>query len=187
MPLSDLLRSLDADAARELEATLAEQQAAADQVVADAERRAAALIAETTAAARAEAEEEARRRLAEATAAARRRIREATEAELDALLGELRDRLAGLPGTPTGREATRALLAEALEVLPSADRIRVHPRHVADVGEQAGGRPVEGDLAELGAVVADSAGRSVVNTVDVRLAALWKRSRAGLVRSWEAG
>lgn len=186
MPLTDLLRSLDADAARELEATLAEQQAAADAVVADAERRAAALIAQTTAAARAEAEEEAGRRLAEAAAAGRRRVRAAAEAELDALLGDLRDRLAGLPGTPTGREATRALLAEALEVLPSADRIRVHPRHVADVGDLAGGRAVEGDLTELGAVVTDPAGRSVVNTVGVRLAAVWERARAGLVRSWEA-
>lgn len=182
MALTDLLRSLDQDAARELEQTLAEQQHEAAAVLADAEEQAAAAMAEAKRTALALAERSATITLAEARAQARVCRDQALHEELEAMRSAAQTRLAEMVGTHSGRTATRALLTEALRLLPTATRVRVDPAHRETV--DGTGLEVVEEQFGLGVVVEDDAGRAVDNTAGVRLQNRWSVERRALARIW---
>lgn len=190
MALADLLRSLEEDAARELEAVLSQQQHEADAIRASAEVQAASVVAEATQTARIDAERSAQVVLAEARATARALRDRAVHEELQAVHSAARARLADMVGTHAGATATRALLTEGLRLLPTATRVRVDPAH-RDVIEGAELHPDGGaryEIAEepvgVGVIVEDDAGRAVDNTAAVRLDNYWPAERSGLARAW---
>lgn len=188
MPLTDLLASLDAQAAAELEEVTAVQRAQAADLRATARRDAEQLRDHAVEEARTQAETDAATMLNTVTAGIRHRRDEALHRELDRLLEAVRERVRAAPGTPEGDAATVALLREALTVLPDATSIRVHPDHVVAAGQVVADHPgapgISADLDQLGAVVADGHGRRVVNTADERLAAVWPAIRVRVAASW---
>jgi vacuolar-type H+-ATPase subunit E/Vma4 len=119
-------------------------------------------------------------------------VRDEREATLEAVRDAARARLGRLRDRPDYDEILRALLREALSVLPAADTVHVDPRDAAraDAALHAGTRDttrpprVVADLATGGGVAVSGGGRRVDNTVETRLEAAWPQLRVALVRSW---
>lgn len=189
MPLTDLLESLDARAAAELNQVTAAQQAQADDLREAAVRDAEQLHQQTVRDAAAQAETEAASQLAELTSRLRHREDEAVHHELDQLWADVWTRLQALPGTAEGHAATGTLLREALQLLPEATTVRVHAAHAEAAHQVVADRPgrppaIVADLDHLGAVVSDDHSHRVVNTVPERLTAVWPALRTGAATSW---
>lgn len=184
--LTDLLRALDADGERELQALLDEQRRRADALLQQAHAEAAEILRASVAAARHRGTEQADRLLAHSGAQARRVVEDAISAALDAVLHTAQQRLDDLREHPDGVQVTRRLLGEALRLLPGATGCHVATGHATAVRDIAGGREVHDDLHVLGALVTDTRGRTVDNTVPTRLANAWPELRAVLADLWRA-
>ncbi len=184
MPLADLLQALDRDAAQDLETTLAAQRRQADGIVATAHTDAAALIEDAVATATKEAHVAANAVRAQAQAQARTTIRAAVQGALTDLRDEVEAALREA-AEADGEMITLVLVRESLDALPTATRVRVPPGFVDRVVRDWPDLEVLGDLEELGATVEDHAGRTLVNTVSLRLDMLWPSLVSPLVRGWE--
>ncbi|GAA4738983.1 hypothetical protein GCM10023328_19850 [Modestobacter marinus] len=190
MSLTDLLRSLDDDAAAELERA---HQAAADE--ADRLTREAAAEADRVrSAALAAAEQTGRREAARIVAAARTEaaaeVRAARAEALRAVRERGEQRLADLRAHPGYDEVLAGCLAEALAVLPEPVGVRVDRRDADRVrrllpGTQPADLTITADLTAWGGcLVADDRGRYVDDTLETRLATAWPAQRAATATRW---
>lgn len=188
MPLADLLQALDRDAAQDLETTLAAQREQADDIVATAHTGAARLVEDSIATATQDAHRAASAVRAQAQAQARTATRATVDGALNDLRGEVEEALRRAAQSD-GEMITLALVRESLDALPTATRVHVPPGFVDTVAETVArdwpDLEVLGDLQELGATVEDRSGRTLVNTVSMRLDMLWPTLAAPLIRSWE--
>ncbi|MEC5181004.1 hypothetical protein [Arthrobacter sp. CG_A4] len=188
MPLSDLLKAIQAEADDEIAADRRTVQAEADAVVAEASVKAAALERELEVQAGAEARVEAGRRLAAARLAAAARVRSAREDAFLALRTELVSGLRATRDTRSYPELLAQLIRGAMEALPDTTRLRIDPRdaelaleQVADIVPAV---TLDPSLQTWGGVEAVNAGgRSVVNTLEQRLADAESRLRIFFARA----
>ena len=182
MALTDLLHAIQARADDEIAADRHAVALESDAVIADASSRAEALERELRARAEAEAEIEAGRRRAAARLAAVRRIREAREDAYLALRAELAQELSEARTNPEYPRLLDQLIRTALVALANAVVLRVDPRDeklarelLTSVSPTVS---VDPTLQTWGGVHAvDSDGRSVVNTLEQRLAGAESRLR----------
>ena len=174
MPLEDLLHAIEAEANEESARLEKESRAEAEAILAEAQAEAARVREGVLRAHAPATESEANRRVALARLEAARLEREAREEAFSLLVDEVRTMLAAARDEPGYRDTLRALMAEALTVLPDAATARVNPPD----GELAAGlaREIGVDLTVApdpgvgGGVALESAGGRVVrNTFGERL------------------
>ncbi|WP_409331592.1 V-type ATP synthase subunit E [Trujillonella humicola] len=190
MSLTDLLTSLDEDAAAELDRA---RQAAADEasrITGQARAEADAARAEALAEAERRGTRAADRTVAAARADAAAQVRAAQDEALREVLERTRARLAGLRGTPASGAVLERCLTEALGALAAPAVVRVDPRDAALARELVARHGDLGLRTDLdtwgGCVVADTGGRFVDNTLEARLEAAWPASRAAVAARWAA-
>lgn len=184
MSLRDLLTVLEEEGAAEHEKAQQQRRLEAAQIIADARERAALARDDAVAAAATAAEREAEHLLITARFGARRATRTARDDALAEVFEQVRERLLGLPGSPTGAAAAAACADEALGALPRASRLRVHPDDAVSL-RAAVSVTVVADPAVVGAIAEDAEGRYVDNTYSTRLANTWDELRVSLSRSWD--
>lgn len=182
MALTDLLHAIQARADDEIAADRQAVTLESDAVIADASSRAEALERELRARAEAETEIEAGRRRATARLAAVRRIRDAREDAYLTLRAELAHELSDARTDPDYPQLLGQLIRTALVALPNAVALRVDPRDEGlarkSLTSVASTVSVDPTLHVWGGVHAvDSDGRSVVNTLEQRLAGAEPRLR----------
>ncbi len=182
MALTDLLHAIQARADDEIAADREAVKIEADAVIADASSRADALEQELRMRAKSQAEVEAGRRRAAARLAAVRRIRDAREDAYLALREELAQELRDARTTPQYPQLLGRLIRTAVTALPNAVALRVDPRDEKLARESltsvAPTVSVDPTLHTWGGVHAvGSDGRSVVNTLEQRLAGAEPRLR----------
>lgn len=184
MGLRDLLTVLEEEGAAEYEKSQQHRRAEAARIIADARERALKIHHEAVAAAETEAGREAETLLIAARFGVRRATRTARDDALAEVFDLVRERLLRLPGSPTGATAVVACVDEALQALPRASMLCVHPDDVATIGTAAG-VTVVADPAVVGAIAEDDEGRYVDNTYLTRLTSRWGELRVGLSREWD--
>lgn len=174
MSLTDLLTALEAEAAREAAQAQADAQVQTDAIVAAARAEADRLRREIPAAAAAEAASRGEHRRAAARQQARAWQRSARHEAVEALRTAVVARMDGLRARPDYPALLGALLDEALGALPVAV-VLTDPRDVGLcarlLAERGLDLPVEGNLHTSGGIGVDASdGRTVLNTVETRLA-----------------
>jgi vacuolar-type H+-ATPase subunit E/Vma4 len=171
MALDDLLSAIEADAEAERIVADREKAAAATAIVDAARREAAALETQLTAAPEEKtlAEAEGIRALARLRAAATLRV--AREEAYVSVLGRVREQLSAARVSQTYPAMFRTLLNESRAALPDAHDLRVDPRDADLAVSMAGDLTVIPVLDTWGGVeLAGADGRTVRNTLEVRLA-----------------
>lgn len=189
MSLTDLLTSLDGDAAAELERVRRAAEDEANRVTGEARADADAVRAAALADAQARGTRTANRVLAAARADAAAHLRTAREQALHQVLERTQDRLAGVRESPGYGGLLTRCLTEALGALATPVTVRVDPRDAGLARElaarQPGGLEVRPDLETWGGcMVADAGGRFVDNTLEARLRAAWPALRAAIAARW---
>lgn len=171
MPLADLLRAIEDDAAAARAAAVREANIEAAAIVEKARRHAEALEATLAAAPEAQTRVEAEQETALARLAAAATVRDAREESFASLLVEVRARLAALRDSAAYPARFRALLAESRAALPGARELHVDPRDVQLAESIATDLRVAPVLDTSGGVeLVDDDGRIVHNTLEERLA-----------------
>lgn len=183
MALRDLLSALEEEGAAEHERAQQNRRRQAAEILADAQERAAKVHEDVVAAAETAARQEADDLLITARFTARRAVRTARDDALDEVLGQVREQVLALPGSPDGPAIAAACLEEAVAAMPRATTVHVHPAD-ATLRLEATARVVA-DLEHGGVVVEDDQGRYIDNTYLTRLANTWPEIRAGLSNSWD--
>ncbi len=183
MALRDLLTALEEEGAAEHERAQQDRRRQAAQLLADAQERAAKIHQDVVMAAEAAARQEAEDLLITARFGARRAVRTARDDALEEVLGQVREQLLAVPGSPDGPTMAAASLEEAVTAMPHATTVHVHPADAATLRPKATVQVV-GDLKQGGAIVEDDQGRYIDNTYLTRLANTWPKIRAGLSGSW---
>jgi V/A-type H+-transporting ATPase subunit E len=184
MALRDLLTALEEEGAAEHEKAQQDRRRQAAQLLADARERAATIHADVVTAAETAARQEAENLLITARFTARRAARTARDDALEEVLGQVREQLLALPGSPEGPTMAATCLQEAVTAMPQATAVHVHPADAATLRSEDAVRVVA-DLEQGGAIVEDGQGRYVDNTYLTRLANTWPQLRAELSRSWD--
>jgi vacuolar-type H+-ATPase subunit E/Vma4 len=183
MALRDLLTALEEEGAAEYEKAQQGRRREAAQLLADAQERTAKIHQDVVTAAETGARQEAESLLIAARFGARRAVRTARDEALEEVLGQVREELLALPGSPDGPAVAAACLQEALTAMPQATTVHVHQADAA-VPMPEGRIHVIADLEHGGAIVEDDQGRYVDNTYLTRLANTWPEIRAALSGSW---
>ncbi|MFG1819356.1 V-type ATP synthase subunit E [Kribbella sp. NPDC049174] len=183
MALRDLLTALEEEGAAEHERAQQDRRRQAAQLLADAQDRAATIHQDVVTAAETAARQEAEDLLITARFRARRAVRTARDDALEEVLGQVREQVLALPGSPDGRAMANACLQEAVRAMPQATTVHVHPADAATLRPEATVQVVA-DLEHGGAIAEDDQGRYVDNTYLTRLANTWPELRAGLSGSW---
>jgi V/A-type H+-transporting ATPase subunit E len=183
MALRDLLTALEEEGAAEHEKAQQERRRQAAELLADAHERGAKIRQDVVTAAETAARQEAEDLLVAARFRARRAVRTARDDALALVLGQVREQLLALPGSPDGRAMAAACLAEAIAAMPQTATVHVHPADLVALPPDAAVR-VLADLEHGGAIAEDNQGRYVDNTYLTRLANTWPEIRAGLSGSW---
>jgi V/A-type H+-transporting ATPase subunit E len=186
MALRDLLTALEEEGAAEHERAQQDRRRQASQLLADAHERGAKIHQDVVTAAETAARQEAEDLLITARFRARRAVRTARDDALEEVLGQVREQLLALPGSPDGPAMAAACLEEAVAAMPQATTVHVHPADAATLRPEAMVQVVA-DLEHGGAIAEDDQGRYVDNTYLTRLANTWPEIRAGLSGSWEHG
>ena len=179
MPLADLLRSLEQDAAGQVRAVLAHGEAAAEQVDTEATRSRDDQLARAAGEHRATCQCTADARIAQAQHAARTRVLEARAAMLARVLDDVRAALpASLPAAAPALARAAIAHAGAREGV-----VRCTPAIVDDVRAAAAAHlHVEASSAVRAGVVIDVAGGTqIVATLDALLEREWPRLAAALL------
>jgi vacuolar-type H+-ATPase subunit E/Vma4 len=184
MALRDLLTALEEEGAAEHEKALQDRRRQADQLLADAHERGARIQADVVTAAEAAARQEAEDLLITARFTARRAVRTARDDALEEVLGQVREQLLAVPGSPDGPATAAACLEEAVTAMPQATTVHVHPADAATLRPEATVQVVA-DLERGGAIAEDDQGRYIDNTYLTRLANTWPEIRAELSGSWD--
>jgi V/A-type H+-transporting ATPase subunit E len=184
MALRDLLTALEEEGAAEHEKAQQRRRREAAQLLADAHERAAKIHEDAVTAAETAARQEAETLLITARFRARRAARTARDDALEELLGQVREHLLALPGSPDGPTMAAACLEEALTAMPRATKVHVHPADAATLRPGTAATLVT-DLDTGGVIAEDDQGRYIDNTYLTRLANLWPEIRAGLSGSWD--
>lgn len=175
MGLADILAAIEAGAAEELAAIVAETDAAVADILADATRAAAAAHHRNATAGDAATGRRADHIVNAARLDADRSRRSAVEQVYDDLRVRVGERLSGIRDDPVYPILLGQLVDECRAVLPEAAVLAVdeadveQARHIlAEIGWD--GCRVEGAIATVGGAVAQAGdGRSVVNTLETRL------------------
>jgi V/A-type H+-transporting ATPase subunit E len=184
MALRDLLTALEEEGAAEHEKAQQDRRRQAGQLLAKAHEQGARIYQDVVTAAETAARQEAEDLLITARFGARRAVRTARDGALDEVLGQVREQLLALPGSPDGLAVSAACLAEAVTAMPQATTVHVHPADAATLRPE-GTVQVVADLEQGGAIAEDSYGRYVDNTYLTRLDNTWPEIRAGLSGSWD--
>ncbi|MCF6735546.1 MULTISPECIES: V-type ATP synthase subunit E [unclassified Blastococcus] len=189
MSLTDLLRSLDGDAAAELDRVRRAAEDEARRITGEARADADAVRAAALADAQARGTRTANRVLAEARAEAAAHLRTAREQALHQVLERTQDRLAVVRESPGYGGLLTRCLTEALDALAAPVTVRVDPRDGDLARElaarQRGGLEVRPDLETWGGcMVTDAGGRFIDNTLEARLQAAWPGQRAAIAAHW---
>lgn len=184
MALRDLLTALEEEGEAEHEKAQQDRRRQAAQILVEARERGAKVHQEVVAAAETGARQEAEGLLIAARSGARRAVRTARDDALEEVLGQVREQLLALPGSPAGAAAAGACADEALAAMPHASTLRVHPADAATLRPDRAVKLVA-DLGTSGAVAEDDQGRYIDNTYLTRLANSWPEIRVRLSHSWE--
>jgi V/A-type H+-transporting ATPase subunit E len=184
MALRDLLAALEEEGAAEHEKAQQDRRREAAQLLADAHERAAKIHQDVVTAAETAARQEAETLLITARFRGRRAARTARDDALEEVLGQVREQLLALPGSPDGPAMAAACLEEAVTAMPQATTVHVHPADAATRRPGTAATLVT-DLDTGGAIAEDDQGRYIDNTYLTRLANLWPEIRAGLSGSWD--
>ena len=118
MALRDLLTALEEEGAAEHEKAQQDRRRQAAQLLADARQRATTIHADVVTAAETAARQEAENLLITARFGARRAARTARDDALEEVLGQVREQLLALPGSPEGPTMAAACLQEAVTAMP---------------------------------------------------------------------
>jgi len=183
MALRDLLTALEEEGAAEHEKAQQDRRRQAAELLADAHERAAKIHQDVVTAAETAALQDAEDLLITARFKARRAVRTARDDALEEVLGQVREQLLALPGSPDGPTMASACLQEAVMAMPRAKTVHVHPADAATLRPEATVQVVA-DLEHGGAVVEDDQGRYLDNTYLTRLANTWPQLRAELSGTW---
>jgi vacuolar-type H+-ATPase subunit E/Vma4 len=171
MPLADLLRAIEDDAAAARAAAVRAATVEAAAIVENAHREAETLEATLAAAPEVQTRGEAEQETALARLAAAATIRDAREDSFASLLAGVRTRLSALRGSAAYPARFRALVVESRAVLPRASELRVDPRDVQLAESIATDLRVVAVLDTAGGVeLVDDDGRTVRNTLEERFA-----------------
>jgi vacuolar-type H+-ATPase subunit E/Vma4 len=183
MALRDLLTALEEEGAAEHEKALQDRRRQAAQLLTDARERGARIHADVVTAAEAAARHEAENLLITARFRARRAVRTARDDALEEVVGQVREQLLALPGSPEGPAMAAACLEEAVTAMPQATTVHIHPADAAALKPEATVQVVA-DLEHGGAIAEDDQGRYIDNTYLTRLANTWPQIRAELSDAW---
>jgi V/A-type H+-transporting ATPase subunit E len=183
MALRDLLTALEEEGAAEHERAQQDRRRQAAQLLVDAQERADKIHRDVVTAAESAARQEAEDLLITARFSARRAVRTARDDALEEVLGQVRQLLLALPGSPDGPTLAAACLEEAVAAMPQATTVHVHPADAATLRPDTTVQVVA-DLQHGGAIAEDDQGRYIDNTYLTRLANTWPEIRAGLSGSW---
>jgi V/A-type H+/Na+-transporting ATPase subunit E len=174
MALTELLTTLEADAAAESARLEAEAREQARLVVEAARAEARAIVERAARADEAELARETAQRTAAARLAAANALRETREEGFRTLLTTVQARLAALRGSDAYRAVLGASIRESLAALPAAAALRVDPRDerlaTEFLDELVQRLPLAAILETAGGVeLAGNDGSSVRNTLEERL------------------
>jgi V/A-type H+-transporting ATPase subunit E len=186
MALRDLLTALEEEGAAEHEKAQQDRRRQVAQLLAGAREQGAKIHEDLVTAAEAVARQEAEDLLITARFGARRAVRTARDDALEEVLGQAREQLLALPGSPDGPALAGICMDEAVGALPQATRVHLHPADAARLRPEATVEVVA-DLEHGGAIAEDDHGRYIDNTYLTRLANIWPDIRAGLSDAWEHG
>lgn len=171
MALDDIIEAIRLETEAEIAAIEEEAAARAEAIAAEGRRKAAAVETELAATRDEEAATAGNRIRNGARLEADRELRAARETIVQGILADVAQRLDGLRDSAAYPAILHRLAHEASSVLPAATVARVDPRDVVHLdGLFDLPLKVVGDLSTRGGLVlASPDGRTVHNTVDVRL------------------
>lgn len=171
MALDDLLRAIQTDADTERREAQEHTAAAAAALVEQARTQAAELEAELATAPERAAQTDADHTRAVARLRAAASVRRARELGFGTVVDGVRARLASARSTAGYPDLFATLLSQARAALPAAEELRVDPRDAELAASLAAGLRVDATLATAGGLeLTGSDGRTVRNTIEVRLA-----------------
>ncbi len=171
MALTDILEAIRVETDAEIAAIEAEGEARAAAIAEEGDRAAAAVEAELAATRDEEAATAAKRIRNKAKLEADRQVRASREAIVQRIFADVEQRLVGLRSAPDYGAILVRLAGEAIAVLPNAAVVHIDPRDAAHLDARLG-RPLDvvADLSTSGGLLVSSPdGRTVHNTVEVRL------------------